>query len=91
MKEIAEIIWVQNSNSSTYNDGGYKVKLPNGKIAGVGDQVLVKFSNGNFKGTIKQIAGFGNGADPHLISILFPGQSRGKKININSILDKVED
>ena len=86
MKEIAEIIWVQNSNSSTYNDGGYKVKLPNGKIVGVGDQVLVKFSNGNFKGTIKQIAGFGNGADPNLISILFPGQSRGKKININSIL-----
>ena len=89
MKETAEIIWVQNSNSSTYNDGGYKVKLPNGKIAGVGDQVLVKFSNGNFKGTIKQTAGFGSGTELGVVSVVFPNKTKGKKVSIDSILDKV--
>ena len=89
MKETAEIIWVQNPNSSTYNDGGYKVRLPNGKTAGVGDQVLIKFSNGNFKGTIKQTAGFGSGTGLDIISVLFPNKTKGKKVNIDSILDKV--
>jgi hypothetical protein len=89
MKETAEIIWVQNPNSSTYNDGGYKVKLPNGKIAGVGDQVLIKFNNGNFRGTIKQTAGFGSGTSLDVISVLLPNKTKGRKININNILDKV--
>ena len=89
MKETAEIIWVQNPNSSTYNDGGYKVKLPNGKTVGVGDQVLIKFSNGNFRGTIKQTAGFGSGTSLDVISVLLPNKTKGRKININNILDKV--
>lgn len=89
MKETAEIIWVQNPDSSTFNDGGYKVKLPNGKIAGVGDQVLIEFSNGNFKGTIKQTAGFGSGTELGVISVVFPNKTKGKKVSIDSILDKV--
>lgn len=89
MKETAEIIWVQNPDSSTFNDGGYKVKLPNGKIAGVGDQVLIKFSNGNFKGTIKQTAGFGSGTELGVVSVVFPNKTKGKKVSIDSILDKV--
>ena len=89
MQETAEIIWVQNPNSSTYNDGGYKVRLPNGKLAGVGDQVLIKSDNGNFRGTIKQTAGFGSGTELGVISVIFPNKTKGKKISIDSILDKV--
>ena len=83
------IFWVQNPNSTQYNDGAYKVKLLNDKIVGVGDRVLVKFSNGNFTGTIKQTAGFGWNWNMEEISIVFSGHKNGKKINISNILDKV--
>jgi hypothetical protein len=82
------IFWVQNANSSLYNDGQYKVRLLNDKVVGVGDNVLVKFSNGNFVGKVKQTAGFGNNWDFETISIAFPGRSNGKKIHISKILDK---
>ena len=79
MRNDDRIFWVQNLNSNLYNDGQYKLKLLNGKVAGVGDQVLVKFSNGNFRGTLKQVAGFGIHEHRDVVSVLFPGRSKGKK------------
>ena len=89
METKDRIFWVQNPNSGLYNDGAYKVRLLNDKVVGVGDKVLVKFSNGNFIGTIKQTAGFGFNWNMEEISIVFPGRKNGKKVNINNILDKV--
>ena len=81
------IFWV--SHSSLYNDGEYKVRLLNDKVVGVGDRVLVKFSNGNFSGVVKQTAGFGWKEDRAVIMILFPGRSKGKKVHIDSLIDKL--
>ncbi len=83
------IIWVQNLNSMLYNDGEYKLKLLNDKMVGVGDTVLVKFSNGNFTGRVKQVAGFGWSETRDVISVIFPGRAKGKKVHIDSVLDKI--
>ena len=81
------IFWV--SNSSRYTDGEYKLLLLNGKIVGVGDTVLVRFNNGNFKGTVKQTAGFGSNENRAVISVIFSGKSNGKKVHIDNVLDKI--
>jgi hypothetical protein len=81
------IFWVQNPNSNIYNDGGYKLRLTNGKVAGVGDKVLVRFSNGDFTGTLKQTAGFGWKENRPVVMVLFPGKTKGKKVHIDSIID----
>lgn len=83
------IFWAQKANSTRYNDGEYKLKLLNDKIVAVGDNVLVRFTNGTFKGRVKQIAGFGLISELDIISVVFPGKSNGKKVKIDSVLDKV--
>ena len=83
------IFWAQKANSTRYNDGEYKLKLLNDKIVAVGDNVLVRFTNGTFKGRVKQIAGFGMISELDVISVVFPGKSNGKKVKIDSVLDKV--
>jgi hypothetical protein len=83
------IFWAQNPNSALYNDGEYKLRLLNGKAVGIGDEVLVKFINGNFRGKIKQVAGFGLHEHRDVVSVLFPGKSKGKKVHIDSVLDKM--
>ena len=70
------------------NDYAWKVKLLNGKIVSVGDNVLVQFSNGTFRGRVKQVAGFGSNEDRAVISIVFPGKSNGKKVHIDKVIDK---
>ena len=42
------IFWAQKANSTRYNDGEYKLKLLNDKIVAVGDNVMVRFTNGTF-------------------------------------------
>ena len=83
------IFWAQKANSTRYNDGEYKLKLLNDKIVAVGDNVLVRFTNGTFRGKVKQIAGFGMITELDIISVVFPGKSNGKKVKIDSVLDKV--
>ena len=83
------IFWAQKANSTRYNDGEYKLKLLNDKIVAVGDNVLVRFTNGTFKGRVKQIAGFGMISELDIISVVFPGKSNGKKVKIDRVLDKV--
>ena len=83
------IFWAQKANSTRYNDGEYKLKLLNDKIVAVGDNVLVRFTNGTFRGRVKQIAGFGLISELDIISVVFPGKSNGKKVKIDSVLDKV--
>jgi hypothetical protein len=83
------IFWEQRPNSNVYNDGEYKLRLLNGKTAGVGDTVIVRFSNGNFRGRVKQVAGFGRYEDRAVISILFPGKKNGIKVPIDNVLDKL--
>lgn len=83
------IFWAQKANSTRYNDGEYKLKLLNDKIVAVGDNVLVRFTNGTFRGRVKQIAGFGMISELDVISVVFPGKSNGKKVKIDSVLDKV--
>ena len=83
------IFWAQKANSTRYNDGEYKLKLLNNKIVAVGDNVLVRFTNGTFRGRVKQIAGFGMISELDIISVVFPGKSNGKKVKIDSVLDKV--
>lgn len=70
------------------NDYAWKVKLLNGKIVSVGDNVLVQFSNGTFRGRVKQVAGFGPNEDRAVISVVFPGKSNGKKVHIDKVIDK---
>ena len=81
------LFWVKHSN--VYNDGEYKWKLSNDKVVGVGDMVLVKFSNGNFRGVVKQTAGFGYKEDRAVIMIQFPGKAKGKKVHIDNVIDKL--
>ena len=81
------VFWVKNSN--IYNDGEYKCRLLNDKVVGVGDRVLVKFSNGNFSGVVKQTAGFGWKEDRAVIMIQFPGKTKGKKVHIDNVIDKL--
>lgn len=81
------LFWVNHSN--VYNDGEYKWRLLNDKVVGVGDMVLVKFSNGNFRGVVKQTAGFGWKEDRAVIMIQFPGKTKGKKVHIDSVIDKL--
>jgi hypothetical protein len=38
---------------------------------------------------VKQVAGFGLNEDRPVISILFPGRAKGKKVHIDSVLDKI--
>lgn len=82
------IFWAQRPNSNTFNDGEYKLRLSNDKVVGVGDTVIVRFSNGNFRGKVKQVAGFGMHEDRAVISIVFPGKSNGKKVLIDNVIDK---
>jgi hypothetical protein len=83
------IFWAQKANSERYNDGEYKLKLLNDKVVAVGDNVLVRFTNGTFRGRVKQIAGFGLISELDIISVVFPGKSNGKKVKIDNVLDKV--
>jgi hypothetical protein len=83
------IFWAQKANSTRYNDGEYKLKLLNDKVVAVGDNVLVRFTNGTFRGRVKQIAGFGMISELDIISVVFPGKSNGKKVKIDNVLDKV--
>ena len=83
------LFWVQRPNSNVYNDGEYKWRLLNDKVVGVGDMVLVKFSNGDFRGVVKQTAGFGYREDRAVIMIQFPGKAKGKKVHIDNVLDKL--
>ena len=83
------IFWAQKANSTRYNDGEYKLKLLNDKVVAVGDNVLVRFTNGTFRGRVKQIAGFGLISELDIISVVFPGRSNGKKVKIDNVLDKV--
>ena len=82
------IFWAQRPNSNAFNDGEYKLRLLNDKVVGVGDTVIVRFSNGNFRGKVKQVAGFGMYEDRAVISVVFPGRSNGKKIPIDNVIDK---
>jgi hypothetical protein len=83
------IFWAQKANSERYNDGEYKLKLLNDKVVAVGDNVLVRFTNGTFRGRVKQIAGFGLISELDIISVVFPGKSNGKKVKIDNVLDKL--
>jgi len=83
------IFWAQKANSTRYNDGEYKLKLLNDKVVAVGDNVLVRFTNGTFRGRVKQIAGFGMISELDIISVVFPGKSNGRKVKIDNVLDKV--
>jgi len=83
------IFWAQKANSTRYNDGEYKLQLLNNKVVAVGDNVLVRFTNGTFRGRVKQIAGFGLISELDIISVVFPGKSNGKKVKIDNVLDKV--
>ncbi len=83
------IFWAQKANSTRYNDGEYKLKLLNNKVVAVGDNVLVRFTNGTFRGRVKQIAGFGMISELDIISVVFPGKSNGKKVKIDNVLDKM--
>jgi hypothetical protein len=89
MENQDRIFWAQNPNSRLYNDGEYKLRLLNGKTAGVGDTVIVKFSNGNFRGRVKQVAGFGWSEHRPVISVIFQGKSNGKKVHIDNVIDRV--
>jgi hypothetical protein len=82
------IFWEQRPNSTVFNDGEYKLRLLNGKTVGVGDTVIVMFSNGNFRGKVKQVAGFGMHEERAVISVVFPGKSSGKKVPIDNVIDK---
>jgi len=82
------IFWAQRPNSNAFNDGEYKLRLSNDKVVGVGDTVIVRFSNGNFRGKVKQVAGFGMHEDRAVISVVFPGRSNGKKVPIDNVIDK---
>ena len=83
------IFWAQRANSNAYNDGEYKLRLLNEKVVAVGDTVIVKFSNGNFRGKLKQVAGFGLYEHRPVVSVIFPGRSNGKKVLIDNIIDKI--
>jgi len=84
------IFWCQQPNSTSYNDGEYKLKLLNDKIVAVGDLVMVRFTNGTFfRGRVKQIAGFGSISELDIISVIFPGKKNGKKVKIDSVVDKL--
>ncbi len=89
MENQDRIFWAQRANSNAYNDGEYKLRLLNEKVVAVGDTVLVKFSNGNFRGKLKQVAGFGMHEDRPIVSVVFPGKSNGKKVLIDNIIDKI--
>ena len=89
MEAKNRIFWAQRANSSIYNDGEYKLRLPNEKIVAVGDTVLVRFSNGVFRGRVKQIAGFGLHTELDIISVVFPGKTNGKKVKVDNVIDKV--
>ena len=79
------IVWVQNSFSNAFNDGQYKALLTNGRKVGTGDSVLVKFSNGKFLGTVKQVAGFGMHEDRAVITVLFGNRKKGIKVLIDNV------
>jgi len=89
MEAKDRIFWVQRANSTLYNDGEYKLKLLNDKIVAVGDEVLVKFTNGTFQCRVKQIAGFGWHTELDIISVTLQGKTNGKKVQIDSIIDKL--
>ena len=71
-----------------FRDREWKVSLLDGTIVRMGDQVQVKFDNGVFTGRVKQVAGFGMKETRPIISILFPGRSKGVKVHIDSVLKK---
>jgi hypothetical protein len=62
----------------------FGVEMVDGNKAFMGDSVIVKFSNGNFKGMIKQIAGNQTGE----VIIVFPGKTKGRGIKPINILKK---
>ena len=83
------IFWSQKANSTRFNDGEYKLRLLNDKVVAVGDNVLVRFTNGEFRGRVKQIAGFGLNTELDVISVIFPGKKNGKKVKIDNVIDKL--
>lgn len=89
MEAKDRIFWSQRPNSTLYNDGEYKLKLLNDKVVAVGDEVLVKFTNGTFQCRVKQIAGFGHFSELDMISVTLRGRKNGKKVHVNNILDKL--
>lgn len=64
---------------------GWHVNLANGKKAYVGDTVLIKFDNGNFKGVLKAAAGTRDGK----VTVQMPGRSKGRTLNPDRIIDVV--
>jgi len=62
----------------------FGVEMMDGNKAFIGDSVMVKFSNGVFKGLIKQIAGNQTGE----VIIVFPGKTKGRGIKPDNILRK---
>lgn len=83
------IFWEQKSNSTVFNDGEYKLRLLNEEVVKVGDKVLVRFSDGDFAGTVKQITGFGMHEERAIISVVFGSRKNGKKVDIDSVLKKI--
>ncbi len=83
------LFWVQRPNSNVYNDGEYKWRLENGKEVGVGDRVFVRSSKGNVMGVVKQTAGFGWKEDRAVMMIQFRGKSRGNKVHVDHVFDKL--
>lgn len=64
---------------------GYYLNLANGEKAYVGDTVLVRFDNGNFKGIVKQTAGQKDGK----ITVIFPGRDKGRAVDPERIINVV--
>jgi hypothetical protein len=89
MEAKDRIFWAQRANSTRYNDGEYKLKLLNDEVVAVGDEVLVRFSNGIFRSRIKQIAGFGWHTELDIVSVTLQGKTNGKKVQIDNIIDKL--
>ena len=77
-KNYSQIEWDQDRRQ-------YGATAQDGQKVFVGDSVMIRFSNGSFKGVIKQIAGTQTGE----VMILFPGKSKGKGIKPERILSKI--
>lgn len=56
----------------------------NGDTVKAGDRVVVRFSNGDFKGDVKAVAGRQDGA----ITVVFPGRTKGRAVSAKMIVSK---
>jgi len=68
-----------------HDKGGYGVTMRDGNVAYIGDTVLVEFTNGNYPGTIKRVAGNSKGT----VGIVFQGKSKARGIIPKYIIKKV--